>query len=522
MISSSRHLTIRFLLAFFASYIFTQCSNEEHSGNTMETENSVAFQVQWPDGSPAANVPYSVRPTHYLAVSHVAADTSWYHEGISDSAGWIRITSIPGGEFVVMLAKDYLAVSLHLYSSDSVISLPPTAKLAAAAAITGSVALDSSDSSAEVRLYGYDFQTITDSNGYFELPGLPATSVRLVAWGSQTRQLLADTTITLGVGATRNLGLLHIPADVVDSNQWAQSTHMPGDSLVSDWMLPLQFPSVVTLRLDSLNFNFTTAANTGHDLRLYNNSGKSLRIAKVVYDSSARQAIIRVRLDSPFDTAGTWTMRWGCNLCTDADDPTLWSGISDSLMRAMYSLTVGTFENTSNLSDLPKPIPASYWFTSRSAGSTFLGGIDTNLAAAWESAGDGRSGKAAHVAYTTSAVGDWVLLGSMLGTKAHSLASIDSAEFWIRGNGRFAFALENNTDGLPLGRKAWIYQDAPSTWTRVAIRPSDFLPGDDNGGNVGWQAIQHSITNLSLFGTSGTEFWIDDVRLYGINRDDLL
>lgn len=522
MTSRSFALAFRFLLAFSASWFFTQCSSEEHSGNTMETENSVAFQVQWPDGSPAANVPYTLRPTHYLAESHIDADTGWHHDGISDSTGWIRIDSIPGGEFIVLLTKGALAVSLHLYSSDTVIYLPPTAKLADAAAVTGQVALDSSDSTAEVRLYGYDFHATTDSNGYFKLSGIPATSVRLVAWGNRTRQLLADTTITLGIGSTRNLGLLHIPADSRDSTQWSQSIRIPGDSLVSDWMLPLQFPSIVTLRLDSVNFNFNTAAGNGHDLRLYNNSGNVLRIVKAVYDSLARQSIIRVRLDSPLDTVGSWTMRWGCNLCPDYNDSTLWTGISDSLTRAMYSLTVGTFENTSNLSDLPKPIPASYWFTSRSAGSSFIGGIDTNLAAAWESAGDGRSGKAAHIVYTTSAVGDWVLLGSMLGTKAHSLASIDSAEFWIRGNGRFAFALENNTDGLPLGRKAWIYMDVPTTWTRVAIRPSDFLPGDDNGGNVGWQTIQHSITNLSIFGTSGTEFWIDDVRLYGINRDDLL
>jgi hypothetical protein len=67
-----------------------------------------------------------------------------------------------------------------------------------------------------------------------------------------------------------------------------------------------------------------------------------------------------------------------------------------------------------------------------------------------------------------------------------------------------------------------VYEDSvPSKWTRIRLRPTDLNPADGKGGNVGWEAICDSVTNLTLFFYNGTDFWIDDIRFYGINRDDL-
>jgi hypothetical protein len=41
------------------------------------------------------------------------------------------------------------------------------------------------------------------------------------------------------------------------------------------------------------------------------------------------------------------------------------------------------------------------------------------------------------------------------------------------------------------------------------------------GGNVGWAGVRDSVTDLCLFAARGADMWIDDIRLYGIDRDDL-
>ena len=37
----------------------------------------------------------------------------------------------------------------------------------------------------------------------------------------------------------------------------------------------------------------------------------------------------------------------------------------------------------------------------------------------------------------------------------------------------------------------------------------------------GWEFVRNRITNFTVFSYNGTETWIDAVRIYGINRDDL-
>lgn len=59
-----------------------------------------------------------------------------------------------------------------------------------------------------------------------------------------------------------------------------------------------------------------------------------------------------------------------------------------------------------------------------------------------------------------------------------------------------------------------------STWTRYRIRPSDFLPENPNAEVRSWSAIQDSVTTVTILVGQGDEFWVDDVKLYGVGVED--
>ena len=62
-------------------------------------------------------------------------------------------------------------------------------------------------------------------------------------------------------------------------------------------------------------------------------------------------------------------------------------------------------------------------------------------------------------------------------------------------------------------------REAKEKWERVVVRPQDFQ--SDTVSYHGWDVTRNRITHFTIFAFNGTDLWIDDVRLYGINRDDL-
>ena len=115
-----------------------------------------------------------------------------------------------------------------------------------------------------------------------------------------------------------------------------------------------------------------------------------------------------------------------------------------------------------------------------------------------------------------------------------NLQALDSVEFYIRGNGRYSFAMESLGDSSFNG-KALYYDtlkvnlddsgdtstEISSEWKRVAIRPSDFVKGDSSWGNLGWEMVSQKVTNLTIAAYGEAEIWIDDIKLYGIKPSEM-
>lgn len=141
-------------------------------------------------------------------------------------------------------------------------------------------------------------------------------------------------------------------------------------------------------------------------------------------------------------------------------------------------------------------------------------------------AGLGREGKAVHFTCVNDSMFNWVLMGRSLGGLV-DMSNLDSIVFWaraevVRDTSYISFSLDVNVDsasGIKSG-KAWVHIEVDTVWNRYVVKPADFLEPDSNniGGNLGWDAVKHYITDISIFGGTGGEFWIDDIEVYGYSK----
>lgn len=158
------------------------------------------------------------------------------------------------------------------------------------------------------------------------------------------------------------------------------------------------------------------------------------------------------------------------------------------------------------LDDFEEGIFAWYRSSSRYATATITS----------EEAGLGRSGFAAHFSYSNDSLYNWTLMGHLF-NEPKDFSTLDSIRFWARGDDLLSLSLDKYIDSLDHG-KTWLKVKLQNEWKQYVIVPSDFSEADSIGGNVGFEAVKNSITNINFFGGTGSEFWIDDVEIFGVKE----
>lgn len=496
------------------------CSDRNSAGNTMETENSFALQVTLPNGAPAAKVSYVIRPTWLLSDSTLLNQGSPHiFTGTTNRLGWLTVDSLPPGSYVIQFHHQALGAAFTFDHLESETTTPPDpVRLDSLGSVKGQVILPASTAQAWIQVYGLNVLHTTQAHGSFTLDSLPPGPFRLTAWDPQTATILAEFAFQVVSGKTMDLGVLPTPSLIdEDPINWSHSKRLSPSLFLYDWMQPLALPSVLTLEMDSSLIDFSKAMPDGKDIRIVNASGAFLSVKRVQWSSS--RATLQVRLNNPSDTLGPWHLLYGKPLAIEPGYPNVWEGISDSIQQAFTTVKVDDFENHSNVNALPSPIPTSFWFLNHSDSGSILPETPTQFSNLLDSATNGREGMALHIRYQANTP-EWILVGTSLGKGPHNLSALDSIVFWLRGDGTVSVAFENNAVEFK-GKKAWKHIDPTDDWQRYVITPQDFMAPDSIGGNVGWNAICDSITNLSFFASNGTEFWLDDIRLHGIHREHL-
>lgn len=502
--------------------LFALCSCGNHEvagGSTVETDNAVTLQVSYADGKPASGATARIRPTWFVADTAVPTPSSFYSRDVqADSQGWIRCRNLGTGAYTVEITSKGTGAfaqfeRLDTLKSDSIgtISLKPLGSIA------GNIELPSGTPYAWIQIYGMDRVVKTDSAGFFSMDSLPPAAIHIRAVASQQASVIANDIVEVHSGYSWNIGIISPPTIATeDPLTWRYSQHVDAGILFSEWMQPISSPTVGYLRLDSSNFDFSQAMSDGRDLRFFDESGNRMIYQRARWNANLKTALIRIRI-AELAPMSKIEMRWGCIGAIDPGSDGLWEGVPDSVIAELNSVLVGDFENGTLQSNLLPPVSPHSWYLIPQDTTVHMVPSTDHALSAIQPTPD-RAGSAFHITSSGSPF-KWALLGLKLDQGIpRNFEHLDSVVFWVRGQGNYQFGFENLSDN---GGKAVFADSLDSVWTRKCIRPRDFLPGDGVSGNLGWENIQHSVTNLSFFAYGDVDFWLDDIRIYGLNRDDL-
>jgi hypothetical protein len=319
------------------------------------------------------------------------------------------------------------------------------------------------------------------------------------------------------------LGLLAVPFLVgcfeqvagnsteTENNATARSIRV--DSILPDWNRPRWTSTVATLRFDSSNFDFKYTDSSGKDLAVQLTDSIPLPFEVVYWDKAARRGRLHVRIDPVLEFPRCrFDFLWNRKLQVREDSVATWMGISDSQRLAINSVLVDDFESGSLRNLLPD---SAAWKTYSS---------DTNgISSFGIVSGAGRPGKVLHMSYDVGVnTPKWVLATTSLAATPRCLRSIDSVVLWVKGAGTLnAFSVALETIGPSGSWKAWRQMKIDTVWQRVRLRPQDFDTANASTGSIGWNGVRDSVTNLTLLNGGKGDFWVDDIRIYGIGLDDL-
>ena len=510
----------RWWLLVMAIGLIVACGQRDVAGgSTVETENAFSVFLVDSTGKPLVNVEANARPAWFVAATS-ANDTSgnlvWVLH--SDVHGRIDLSSLPNGAYGLEILGGKVAAFLSVGVTDSVVETDrDTLVLGNYGRIVGNVDLPPGAGFAWIQIYGLDRVVQTDAAGNFVFDSLPPGDLHFRAVTDNAPDIIAEVIIPVAAGVSDSVGTLPAPSLAAeDLATWKFHRKMTVGSLISEWMLPMESTAMGFVRLDSTDTLWEGASTNGSDLRIADADGNRMVFGVALWDSLHGQAVVRVRLDG-MDLDDSLTLYWGKPGTLNAQSTELWAGVPDSSRLEWYSLDVADFEAKSMLSNLPAPISRHYLYLVEQDTNVRTVPLPNDAVEGIVLADSGRAGNAYHL-QTTSTLGHWGLLGIKLDTIPKNLSHLDSIVYWVRGSGKYSVGLESLVD---YGGKTLYNDTLSSQWTRKCLRPQDFVPGDSVGGNIGWELVRYRITNLSFFAKGNSDFWLDDIRIYGWNRDDL-
>jgi hypothetical protein len=277
------------------------------------------------------------------------------------------------------------------------------------------------------------------------------------------------------------------------------------DSLLPECNRPSGLATVAILRLDSANFPFDSCDPTGRDLDVRRLDGSSLPFEIAYWDRTARLARLRTRIEPALRGNGSKIAVWrGLDPAGRTDPAAVWSGISDSQRLAITSVLVDDFEGDSLTTRLPD---SSKWFVA-------TGGTGTGVVAL----SGARTGHALRVVSTSTSGTPSSLAAALLASTPRALRTIDTLSFWAKGSGRILASLERAGAGVQ--KVAWTSRTLDTTWRLYRIAPGEFDTTAITS-NTTWESVRDSVTHVSFWMAGTGELWLDDVRISGIDRDDL-
>ena len=532
-------------------FLLLSCGLFETAGGPgSETTNGVVAYV---DGAPAAFAGVALRRVDQMA-SLAAQENSVIQPDIyADSNGRFILDSVSSGKkFRITVVSGGSAFS-RMFSAEELSELD-TIELTATGSVSGAVDIPKGSEYAWVGVYGMDMLVKTDAEGKFSMPSVPSGDtlklyfveesydsvyeshkVAVQPYGVETVNLKTEGIVAMSKGKV-------VP--------FATVAVRPADQMVEDSSSKTSSIIVSEIRADS-NGRFVLDSLKKGDYRLtvvdngiaYSKvlSNKEIEKLDTVELSATGSLVGRVTLRSDMMYAYVGVYGMDVLVKTDMNGsyvfPSLPVGDSVELYfvtKKMEKLPVEvktvvdentadfhapsmTFENFEDSFD--------YWYTATDSLGSFI--IPNPKDSSIEKGVEYDSTRKSNVFHAQYRLGNssyaWVLAGTNLRDHVWNLSLLDSIVFYAKGDGQIRVAVENwdkVSEELGMNLKAaseWINLDS-AKWQRYVIEPSDLIMNalDNADGLKPWTYVKGWVKQLNFFAQGGSNFYIDDIKLYGV------
>ena len=523
--------------------------SELAGGPGSETTNGIVALV---DGAPAAYATVALRKVDHRAAKATEENALVVSNTYADENGHFEVKIPDGGDYRLTVVHDGVAFSKVVSRSDypeegSV--RPDTVRLLATALLAGIVDIPEGNSSVWVGVLGTDVLVKSDSSGWFALPAIPANDTLQLyfvnedyseplgeesVFASPRESLMKDyrdTTKSPKVTALLADGSPAAYATVAlrSANAMAEDYVVQNAMVESDvrtdanGRFAMEWPTKGEYRLTVVSDGYAFSQVLSAD------ELSKLDTLQMVPTASISS---KVTLRSGFDFA--WVGVYGLDLLVKTNEVGAYvlPNVPANDTLSIYFLTPDsnklyteweTFAK-SRTTQFLDPVMVLQDFEKGDEG--WYLNIDslkkgTEFKTASVKAGivsDSARGSKVFRGQYKLANDDyaWALIGTSF-DHYMNFAVIDSVVFYAKGNGSIKLSLENWISPTVNLKAATDWYALSSKWKRISVNPAELCVGSANEETcfTTWNAVKGGVKQFHIFVEGGSEFYVDDVTLYG-------
>jgi 5-hydroxyisourate hydrolase-like protein (transthyretin family) len=533
-----------------ATWFCSSATDDIAKGPGSETTNGLALV----DGKPASYASVALRKVDFKAAQAVEENALVVADAYADENGLFDVKVPADGKYRLTVVHDGVAFSKIVSRSDfgENGAVNDTVNLVATALMAGVVDVPEGSSNVWVGVHGTDVLVKSDSNGWFALPSLPANdSLRLYFVDGDYKESLGEESLYLK------------PRESVLKDYRAPNPDEGKIVVLQKNGSPAAYATVALRAADAKAETFAVQnAMVDSDVRTDANGRFTMEWPEkgeyrltVVSDGFAFSKVFDAEDLPDLDTI--WisaTASVSSKVTLRTVDEFLWVGV--------YGLDVLVKTNDVGAYVLPS-VPAgdslpiyfvtadslnslyAEWNTVAESNSTqFLNPV--KVLQDFENGGEGwylntdslkkgteikpansvkegivydstRKSKVFHGTYKL-ANDDyaWALVGTAF---EHNMkfSEIDSVVFYAKGNGNIRLSLENYIDQSKNLKAATEWIPLSKDWQRISVNPAELCVGAATTEScfTSWSGVKSWVKQFHIFVQDGSEFYIDDVILYG-------
>ena len=540
------------LALLLGSFALWNCStgtnNEVAGGPGSETTNGIVAMV---NGNPASFAGVAMRkvdftvdefsPENALVQPDVYANENGNFVIEADTKDPFRLTVVHGGSaYTKVISPEEIA------NMDTVV-LQPTG------AVNGVIDVEEGSEFVWVGVVGMDVMVRSDENGEFSLPQLPSTDSLEIYFVQNADSKISSTADVKPVAFESQFLNLTTPDSTEDTEGFVAIVDGKPAVYAMAALRPVDFQAAETEVENSAILPDYYSDSSGKFSFDMPDSGKyRLTVVKdgsafsKVYSAKELAEIDTIRLNATASVSSKVTLR--------SSDEFMWVGVYglDLLVKTndvgAYVLpnvpandTLGiyfmTADSTHSLYTEWKAFASSYsteflspvkvlqdfegtfegWYVNTDAlykGTTLTPSKNVADGVVYDST---RKSKVFHGKYKL-ADDDyaWVLVGTLLDHEMN-FSAIDSVVFYAKGDGSIRLSLENYINDSKSLKAATEWMPLSKNWKRISVNPAELCVGNAKTETcfTSWSGVKNVVKQLHIFSQDGSEFYIDDITLYG-------